>query len=532
MDPVRVRSLASLDVELAWRHLLHRARRAADVPDRLPFEVLDRITDSSPSLATEHHLRPVHLVMATKASGVFRPFVRMSAVDRLLYQALVDALARDIEQALGPRDRIFAYRQDLSGADDPFENSPTWRDFMASVRARLDFDTRVPFSPFARTQQAQGYVLTTDVASFFIYIDVDELERRLLAVSDHTDVVRDLGTFLQGLQQLGVRGLPQGVPSSSPLGNFYLHELDQALVAAGVDYRRYMDDTWVFVDSYAEARQLQDHVERVLYEDRLSLGGDKVRIRRAGTAQRDAQTADERLRLRQETMFLQAAGEAYDAEEEIEIDAAEIDEAAIHEEYDELLEGVRADQFAEHTGSRFIAAYRELERGQDPYAIDTVPEVLTRLPDLTAHAVRYVARAARTDPESGRDALLALTEAGHFHRDSEWVHICRAFLFFPDRPSTPLAERMSEIAAAHDHPLVRARALLSWGAQSAAGDFSAADAFWPGAEAPWRPYVLLAIQDKEADGRDARYDAWSGEERFLRSVSDHLRDRRFRWSKL
>jgi hypothetical protein len=46
------------------------------------------------------------------------------------------------------------------------------------------------------------------------------------------------------------------------------------------------------------------------------------------------------------------------------------------------------------------------------------------------------------------------------------------------------------------------------------------------------PYVLVAIQDKETDARDSRYDAWSGEERFLRSVADHLRERRFRWSKL
>jgi hypothetical protein len=401
---VRVRSLERLDVALAWRHVLHRAQRAVDVPDRLPFEVLERITDGSPSLSPEQHLRPVHLVVATKASGVFRPFVRMSALDLLLYQALVDALAPDIEQALGPRDRVFAYRQDLSGASDPFEGSPRWGDFIASVRARLELGAGLPFSPSAATHQRQGYVLTTDVASFFIYIDIDELERRLLAISDQTDIVRDVGAFLRGLQQLGVRGLPQGVPPSSPLGNFYLNEMDQALVAAGVDYRRYMDDAWMFVDTYAEARQLQDHVERVLYEDRLSLGGDKVRIRRVATAQREAQTAGERLRLRQEAMFLEAAGETYDADEEIEIDAAEIDEAAVHDEYDELLEGVRADEFVENTRSRFIATYRELERGQDPYGIDDVPDVLTRLPDLTAHAVRYVARAARADPESARDA--------------------------------------------------------------------------------------------------------------------------------
>jgi hypothetical protein len=34
------------------------------------------------------------------------------------------------------------------------------------------------------------------------------------------------------------------------------------------------------------------------------------------------------------------------------------------------IEGLRSDDFADNTRSRFIAVYRELERGEDPYAID------------------------------------------------------------------------------------------------------------------------------------------------------------------
>src|SRR4051794_36971374 len=41
----------------------------------------------------DHHLSALHLVMATKASGTVRPFVRIAPGDLLLYQALVDALA-------------------------------------------------------------------------------------------------------------------------------------------------------------------------------------------------------------------------------------------------------------------------------------------------------------------------------------------------------------------------------------------------------------------------------------------------------
>lgn len=108
IEDVQLRSLDMLDLPLAWRRLLFRVRRFIDVPDRLPFEILDRLTEHRLSLRADHHLRPVHTVMATKGSGTVRPFARLSPLDLLLYQALVDALAPDIEAALGRHDRVFA----------------------------------------------------------------------------------------------------------------------------------------------------------------------------------------------------------------------------------------------------------------------------------------------------------------------------------------------------------------------------------------------------------------------------------------
>lgn len=531
---MRIRSLDTLDLELAWQHLLFRTRRFIDVPDRLPFEVLDRTSDGLPRLEREHHLRPVHLVMATKASGVFRPFVRMSPIDLLLYQALVDALAPDLEDALGRRDRVFAYRQNLDREDDPFGGTPSWTDFMASVRSAL----KGPVSPnpfLAFLAEPSGYALTADVSNFFVYIDIDELERRLLAATSQPAVVRDLGEFLRALQQLGVRGLPQGVPPSSPLGNFYLHDLDEELRSADVDFRRYMDDVWIFADSYAEARRLQDQVERVLYEDRLALGGDKLKIRRAATALRDTETAEEVIQLRRESILeevLSAADNPYVGDVDIDIDEQEIDEAAVHGEYDELVDSLRRDEFPRNTRSRFVAVYRELERGRDPHALADVPEILVRLPDLTGSALRYLARARVEDANDARAAMLEVLGSARFHRDQEWLHICRAALSFTHRPSPAIAERLAEVAREHDHALVRARALLAWGSQSEDGDFDVADSFWPGAAAAWRPYVLVAIQAKDESARDERYDRWSGEERFLRVLADRIRDERFAWTRI
>lgn len=204
-------------------------RQFIDVPDRLPFEVLDRLADGCPELSGDHHLRPVATVMATKGSGTVRPFVRLSPLDLLLYQALVDAVAADLEAALGPRDRVFAYRLDTTGGDDPFAESPRWDDFLMSVREAL-------------STGRHSHVLSGDIASYYVYIDIDELERRLLEVCSNAVAVRDLGDLLRGFQHLGVRGLPQGVPPSSPLGNFYLASLDQAIESWGYEHRRYMDD--------------------------------------------------------------------------------------------------------------------------------------------------------------------------------------------------------------------------------------------------------------------------------------------------
>src|SRR5439155_11160335 len=218
--------LDRLDFDLAWRRVLLRMRRFIDVPDRLPYEVVERVTDGSPRLDSVHYLRPIYLVMATKGSGTVRPFVRLSPIDMVLYQALVDALGPEMEDALGRRDSVFAFRLHLDGADNPFQGTPSWTDFMGAVRDRLE-------------EKQRAYVLSIDVANFFLHVDIEELERRLLEVGGPSDVVRDLGQVLRGWRQFGVRGLPQGVPPSSPLGNVYLSKLDRALDEWGAEYWRH-----------------------------------------------------------------------------------------------------------------------------------------------------------------------------------------------------------------------------------------------------------------------------------------------------
>lgn len=154
------------------------------------------------------------------------------------------------------------------------------------------------------------------------------------------------------------------------------------------------------------------------------------------------------------------------------------------------------------------------------------------MPDLTWPATRYVASTRAEDADTAEGVILQLLREGRFHREQEWLHLCRAGLFMRRHPSLPLAGRFGEIALDHEHELVRARALLAWGKLSADDDFAVADAYWLSAGQTWRPYVLIALQQKDRTERDNRYEAWSGEGRYLRDIADAVQARPFPWATL
>jgi hypothetical protein len=460
--------------------------------------------------------------MGTKGSGTVRPFARVPSHDLLLYQALLDAVALDLEAAIGPRNRVFGYRLAPPDADDPFFDTPNWEDFISSVRGALK-------------SGRYSHALTGDITSYFVYVDIDELERSLLAVCTNPDAARDLGALLRGWQQLGIRGLPQGLPPSSPLGNFYLAGLDAILEQESASYRRYMDDFWVFTKSFSDARRMQDVVERYLYRLRLGLGGDKSRILRSKTAIAATATAQERIDARRAAIaedLLAAGREEYAELDEAELPEQEIDAAAVHAEYDELLDELSEDRYPQEARQRSTQVYRELEKGRDPHALDDVPDILERLPSVTWPAAKYVASMPATESESVERVLLAALGTTRFHRDQEWLHFCRSALLLKGIPMPRLAKRFAKVALEHEHPLVRARALLSWGRLSEAGDFQTADRFWKIATAPWKPYVVVALQSKRTFDRDERYAKWSADGRFLRSLTKSIQKERFAWRTL
>ncbi len=533
-EGVQIRSYRELDFALAWTRVLTWARGGSiDPPDRLPFEVLARLYgDNAPGLQQEHHLSPVTLVMSSKKSGTSRPLTRLSPADLTLYQALVDKLAPDIEQALPSRGVVFARRQTLGREAEAFAGSPGRASYESAIARMFDrsaFDRRRP-----------TYALTTDVAGYFLHVDIDELERQLYTASRQATVVRDLTELLRIWQTFGIRGLPQGTPPSQPLGNLYLTPVDRVLLDQGIHYVRWIDDLVIGAQGFHEARRVQDDVERAAYSIGLTLAADKTRIVRADAAVADSESAKGRL-ARIKRARLEAAEDwllgaianlDYPPDEEELPDPGDLEREAVVETYDALLARLEDDALPRQFHSLATEVLRDLAALKHVHALERIPRLLERAPDQTAVAINYLAHVADHALPQVIDVIRKLLARDRFVREYEKLAICHGVLALPAGRARELAGALEQWARHDGHELVRARALLAWGAHSLPMDFTVTDEFWSSARRPWRPYALVAIQGKDRRARDERYDNWSGEGRFLGDLARALKGGTFGWRKL
>ena len=509
-----IRSLDRLDLDRAWIRVLAWVRRAVmDVPDRLPFEAADRLWSGSPVLDHDHAVQPVQLVFATKTGGsTVRPFVRVHPRDLLLYQALVDSLRDAVEGTLGSPEEVFAYRLAPLTADSATEGSPTFRDYNRAVRTHAD-------------EHPMDYIVQADVSSFFISIRAEELERRLLERGASGPVVRDLRALLAGWHAEGVQGLPQGLLPSSVLANFYLAPVDRALRERGARFWRYMDDVAVAADGFHAGREVLDLLEGELYADGLSLGASKTKVVRAASAGSEFRTMRERLNEQFEE-FVDALGDYAPADEE----AGELRQEQVRELFDDAIQSLRRDEFRR---GELTIAFQELGRFEDGHALPQLPYVLLRLPGMTKAASSYM---ADVSGPTNRGALVAALEAivlqDRFHRAQEWLHILRAVMVAGDQVTPTLVPKLEQLAEGHEHALVRCRALLAWGRQSAAHEFGAADGFVQRERRDRLGYALVAIQCKATDPRNSRYERWSSEGRGLANLATSLRRQMLAWNSI
>lgn len=481
-----------------------------DVPDRLPYELADRVWEGQPRLRREHEVQPVHVVMATKlGTQTLRPFVRPHVGDMLLFQALIDRLRGPIEAALPNRDNVFSYRLARTTADDPFAGTPQWRDFHEA-------------SSLGVAENPGTYVVRGDLSSFFLTVDLSRLRTDLLDIGGDAAPVRDLHDLLQEWRRQGVRGLPQGLPPSGPLANIYLLPVDRILTEGAIAYWRYSDDFLALTESYSAARQLLDALERELYARGMSLGSGKTSIKRAETVLSELETAEEQLDDAVQSM-VDLAGLDYGPSED-EIEGARLD--LVKQSFDDSISQLRLDIYPRH---ELIAALRHLAKARDPHAVGGVPYVMLRMPGLTSECMRYFTKLRAPDAPAVADALTEIVGMS-FHRDQEWVHILRAAIRVAHQRLAGSADRFAELALTHRSPLVRARALLAWGRHAEEDEAGTAEAFFEHEAQMWRGYAIAAMNGRSEAAREELYAYWGIENRSVRRLIEALDERPVRWA--
>ncbi len=202
---------------------------------------------------------PLRRVEIPKADGGVRKLGIPSVMDRVVQQALAQALATIFEPRFSPSS--FAYRPGRSAIDA-----------VKSIQARLRHD--------------DGFsALHLDIRSFFDSVDHGLVRDHLSGqpvtaeVLDLVDVSIRCGVLEKGLVRSSAAGIPQGSPLSPLLANVVLDSFDRWLTRRHVAFARYADDLLLLVPSLAEGRRLieeaADFLSRVL---RLELNKEKTRL--------------------------------------------------------------------------------------------------------------------------------------------------------------------------------------------------------------------------------------------------------------
>lgn len=177
-------------------------------------------------------------------------------------------------------------------SDLPYEDQVLYSALVAVIRSAVqpgfvrftgeedqDYST---FEHFPLTQPDVAYVLESDVAAFYQYIDHERLSYELLGLTGRADVVEPTIRLLEGWQGRP-RGLPQGPIPSYVLADIYIAPAARALERAGFSFSRHSDDFRVPGRNWNEVKRAQETLEGALHELGLVVAAKKLRTLKVDT---------------------------------------------------------------------------------------------------------------------------------------------------------------------------------------------------------------------------------------------------------
>jgi hypothetical protein len=233
-------------------------------------------------------------------------------------------------------------------------------------------------------EYAEVCLLSTDITSYFEFVDLDRLSRDLLDLHGiDDDLVRLLLILLRGLTgaTTNLHGIPQGIDVSAVLGNLYLVPVDATLRSLGLRFLRFQDDIKVFAEEQHELRRALLDLMPVIRSLHLNLSTGKTKIL--------------------------SGDDVIDHFEDIRKDAIQygIDTGdptvgkALHELFDDAVAGDAVNE----RDVRFTVYRFELRN--DPYAVPWILAHLDDVPYLASILVRYLSQHLSDEPLGVENAV-------------------------------------------------------------------------------------------------------------------------------
>ncbi|PZD73739.1 hypothetical protein C1752_01591 [Acaryochloris thomasi RCC1774] len=228
--------------------------------------VLDKLKDIN---VLEWCTRPARTLLSPKAKYGFRVITQLDPLDFLVYSALIYEIADDLEdRRISSQDeRVFSYRVATTREGQLFEPDIGYRQFLEKCRSKLlsNGDT--------------GVVATTDISDFYSRIYHHRLENGLRAATTKSNHVKGLMSLMSGWNGTETFGIPVGSAPSRILAETALSDVDEALLANGVDFIRFNDDYRIFASSETLAYQQIAFLAETLFRNHgLSLQPNKTAI--------------------------------------------------------------------------------------------------------------------------------------------------------------------------------------------------------------------------------------------------------------
>ncbi len=268
-----------LDLGFDWKLALQRVMkdlRDDFWPDPLGFKDLLGSNESAVSrlepLLKSYKPRRGASYEVPKANFTIRDSIYISALDRLVYQALIDRLIVHIDPLLSRG--VFSHRLRSPTAKWIFYSGvEQWKKFLDAVKTELHACSK-------------SWLVITDLSQYFETVRFRPLKRQLeemlgeMLTPDLQRCIDALMRCLSAWSPYDGYGLPQNIEASSFLGNVLLDRSDKLMERDGFPIMRYMDDIRLVVPSEADARIALMRLVSHLRDVGLGLNSAKTEVLR------------------------------------------------------------------------------------------------------------------------------------------------------------------------------------------------------------------------------------------------------------